>query len=122
MAAKDAGQLVGILFLARDMAHRAHLKTSSYAQHVALNGFYDNVLDAADKFAEAYQGQFGVKLSIPYIDASVFGGDIVTVLQQQSTLIESMRASVTDGNQPLSNIVDEIINVYQASLYMLSLN
>ena len=45
---------VGTLFLARDVAHSVHLNTRSYAKHVALNEFYDSIVDLADKFAEAY--------------------------------------------------------------------
>jgi len=51
---------VGMLFLARDVAHSAHLNTRSYAKHVALNEFYDGIIDLADKFAEAYQGKYGL--------------------------------------------------------------
>ena len=51
---------VGTLFLARDVAHSVHLNTRSYAKHVALNEFYDSIVDLADKFAEAYQGRHGM--------------------------------------------------------------
>ena len=51
---------VGMLFLARDVTHSAHLNTRSYAKHVALNEFYDGIIDLADKFAEAYQGKYGL--------------------------------------------------------------
>ena len=51
---------VGHLFLARDVTHSAHLNTRSYAKHVALNEFYDGIIDLADKFAEAYQGRHGL--------------------------------------------------------------
>lgn len=123
MAAKDAGKLVGILFLARDMAHRAHLSAKgpgSYAKHVALNEFYDSIVDLADTFAECYQGQYGTLISIPYMDATDFNADILTALEQQRILIESMRGSVlAPSDSALSNLVDEIINQYQSTLYKL---
>ena len=53
-------KFIGTLFLARDVAHSVHLNTRSYAKHQALNGFYDEVVDLADKFAEAYQGKYGL--------------------------------------------------------------
>jgi hypothetical protein len=37
-----------------------HLNTRSYSKHVALNTFYDTVIDHADAFAEAYQGRHGL--------------------------------------------------------------
>ena len=55
-----AADFVGMLFLARDVAHSVHLNTRSYSKHVALNIFYDRIIDAADDFAEAYQGRHGL--------------------------------------------------------------
>jgi hypothetical protein len=51
---------IGNLFLARDVAHSVHLNTRSYAKHVALNGFYTEIIELADSFAEAYQGKYGL--------------------------------------------------------------
>jgi hypothetical protein len=39
----DAQEFVGALFSARDYAHSAHLNTDSFAQHMALNAFYDEI-------------------------------------------------------------------------------
>ena len=43
------GRLVGTLFLAREYAHRAHLRVTgpgSYAKHVALGDFYARDIDS----------------------------------------------------------------------------
>ena len=56
----SAADFVGTLFLARDVAHSVHLGTRSFSKHMALNEFYDNIVDLADKFAEAYQGRHGL--------------------------------------------------------------
>lgn len=48
--------LIAVLFLSRDIAHREHLSTTSFSQHMALGEFYPGVIDLADKLAEAYQG------------------------------------------------------------------
>ena len=56
----SCADFVGTLFLARDVTHSVHLNTRSYAKHVALNEFYDAIVDLADKFAEAYQGRHGL--------------------------------------------------------------
>ena len=46
--------LISLLFLARDLAHREHLRTKSFAQHMALNTFYNEIVENADAIAEAY--------------------------------------------------------------------
>lgn len=56
----SAGELVCRLFQARTAAHMAHLQTRSFAEHKALNEFYDEVVGLADSFAETYQGIFGI--------------------------------------------------------------
>lgn len=55
------------LFHSRDVIHLAHLKTTSYAQHVALNEYYDAILDFADSLVEKTQGceQKLLDLTIP---------------------------------------------------------
>lgn len=41
-------QFIAILFLSRDIAHREHLRTKSYAQHGALGDFYDAIIGLTD--------------------------------------------------------------------------
>lgn len=47
------------LFEARDQAHAMHLVTKSYAEHKALQEFYENWLDLTDSFFETWQGKYG---------------------------------------------------------------
>jgi hypothetical protein len=49
---------ISLLFLARDVAHREHLRTRSFAAHIALNDFYHEIIEQADGITEAYQGSY----------------------------------------------------------------
>lgn len=49
------------LFEVRDTTHKIHLKTTSYAKHVALGSFYDELLDLTDGLVESYQGIYGIQ-------------------------------------------------------------
>ena len=112
-------EFVGMLFLARDVAHSTHLNTRSYAKHVALQGFYEGVIDLADKFAEAYQGCYGLVGPI-VVPAAKKTSNIVEFLQAQCREIEECRYKVCDrDNTPIQNIIDEIVGHYYASLYKL---
>jgi hypothetical protein len=42
---ETAGEFMGLMFMSRDMAHREHLKTRSYAVHKALGKFYPDIID-----------------------------------------------------------------------------
>lgn len=116
---KSAGEYVALLFLARDLAHRAHLRTRSYAEHMALGAFYEGVVPLADAFAEAYQGRFDELLDIPLMD-NEFEGEIADILDQQMSLIEDSREAIAPRSESaLHNIVDETVALYQSTLYKL---
>ena len=110
---------LGNLFLARDVAHSVHLNTRSYAKHVALNEFYDAIVDLADKFAEAYQGKYGLIGPITLMSAKKTN-NVVEFLQDQADEIEKVRYDVVDKDcTPLQNIIDEIMGQYYSTLYKL---
>lgn len=110
---------VGTLFLARDVAHSAHLNTRNYAKHVALNAFYDEVITLADSFAEAYQGRYGLIGPITLMSAKKTN-NVVEFLQDQADEIEKVRYDVVDKDcTPLQNIIDEIMGQYYSTLYKL---
>ena len=110
---------VGQLFLARDVAHSVHLNTKSYAKHVALNSFYDEIIEVADKFAEAYQGRHGLIGPISLMSARK-NGNIIEFLEDSLSQIEEMRDKVVDKTDTaLQNIIDEIVGLYLSTLYKL---
>lgn len=108
---------IGKLFLARDVTHSVHLNTRSYAKHVALNGFYDGIIDLADKFAEAYQGKYGLIGPIELQSASKTN-NVLDFLEGQVKEIEDTRYDVVDKScTPLQNIIDEIVGLYYSTIY-----
>ena len=115
-----AADLIAIMFLARELAHREHLKVSgpgSLAKHEAFNEFYDGIVELADKFAETYQGKYGIIEDIPLAE-NEFSGGCVEVLEAQVNWIDENRDSICDY-RPLQNIIDEICGFYWAKLYKL---
>ncbi len=115
----SCADFVGTLFLARDVAHSVHLNTRSYAKHVALNEFYDNIVELADKFAEAYQGRYGMIGPISLMSAKKTS-NILEFLQDSMEDIERMRYDVCKKDDtPLQNIIDEIVGQYLSTLYKL---
>lgn len=115
-----AEEFVSMVLRDRDEAHIAHWKTKSFAEHKALNEFYDELLDLIDGFVEQYQGYYGERMAI-----SRKGGnsdDIRKTLEGSMEWIESNRYEICDKTEtPLQNTIDEIVRLYQHTIYMLTL-
>ena len=114
-----ACDFVGLLFLARDVTHSVHLNTRSYSKHVALNAFYDGIIDHADAFAEAYQGRHGLMGPITLHSAKKTS-NVIEFLQDSLDEIEKCRYEVADkSDSSLQQLIDNIIELYLTTLYKL---
>ena len=113
----DIQQFIGLLFASRDYAHKMHLNTDSFAEHMALSGFYDGIIDLADSLAETWMGRNLTKVGeIPVINPPK--GEPLAVMKRLLDVVQDTRDFVSDDTV-LSNIVDEIEQLYSATLYKL---
>ena len=114
-----AADFVGTLFLARDVAHSVHLNTRSFSKHMALNTFYDSIIDHADAFAEAYQGRHGLIGPISLMTAKKTT-NIIEFLESSLADVEEMRYKVCDkSDSSLQQLIDNIVELYLTTLYKL---
>lgn len=119
-------ELIAILFVSREFAHRRHLAvtgTGSYAAHQALGLFYDDIIDKADKIAEAYQGRHGLMDDIPYLPCPTEKKTIAataTWLEEQMNKINEIRYDACPKKETaIQNLIDEAIATYLSLLYKL---
>jgi hypothetical protein len=113
------GRLIALLFLSREIAHREHLRTKSYAQHMALNTFYDEIVGIADSIAEAYQGRHGIIDKIPFLTNDT-DGDIASVLEKQLAAVEKLRyTAVQKDDTAIQNLIDSAVELYLSTIYKL---
>jgi hypothetical protein len=114
-----ANEFLGLLFLARDVAHSVHLNTRSFSKHEALNIFYNRIIGAADDFAEAYQGRYGLIGPITLHSAKKTA-NIIEFLQDSLAEIEANRYDVCDkSDSSLQQLIDNIVELYLTTLYKL---
>ena len=115
------GQLVGTLFLSREVAHRAHLATTgtgSFSKHMALGEFYPAVGEHGDTITEAYQGRHGL-IEIPYLEYDE-EEDIIKCLEKQMDDIEELRYNAVDKKDTvIQNLIDDALATYLSTLYKL---
>jgi hypothetical protein len=108
--------LIVQLFHARTNAHIQHLRTKSYATHVALNEFYDNIVELTDSLAEATQGRYGILdyPELPYKAES----DPIMMIRGLRRYVDENRDSMCDHSE-LQNLIDEIVAQFDSTLYKL---
>ena len=116
------GQFIAVLFLARDLAHKAHLRTTgpgSFAAHEALGDFYPAVVDLADSIIETYQGCELTLIDIPLLD-NEFPGEIKESMQAQRKWIKANRYKAVDKDEThIQNIIDEVVALYDRTIFKL---
>jgi Family of unknown function (DUF5856) len=119
---KAIGQFVAVLFLARDLAHRAHLRTTGKGsgwRHDTLGTFYESIIDKADELTETYQGCELVLIDIPLLD-NEFPGDILDSMKAQLKWVKDNRYKAVEKEEThLQNIIDEIVALYDRTIFKL---
>jgi hypothetical protein len=114
-----AADFLGLLFLARDVAHSVHLNTRSFSKHKALNIFYERIVGAADDFAETYQGRHGLIGPITLHSAKKTS-NIIEFLEDSLKQIEEGRYEICDKTDTaLQQLIDNIVEIYLRTLYKL---
>lgn len=99
-------------------SHMWHLQTQSYAQHKALNEFYDTLQDHTDKLAEAYIGEKGPLASSSKSFMFDDYQNCINSIQEYHDAAESLHG--TCGDFPgLTNVLEDIITLCAGTLYKL---
>lgn len=113
----SCGEMVMRLFHARTAAHVAHFQTRSYAEHKALNEFYDEIVDATDDFAETYQGIFGLIPEFPAM--SLPTGKPCDWIEALRQWLKQNREACCKGETTLENLHDVITQICGQTCYKL---
>jgi hypothetical protein len=106
--------IIAQLFGARDTAHRLHLRTRSFAAHIALGDLYDQLLEGADTIAELIQGKYGI-MTIPNPIFTFTDLDAVAFIKELATWAENSKTVFNPTDTHLLNEWDGVIaNIFRA--------
>lgn len=103
--------VVQTFFAARTAAHRLHLLTNSFSRHLALEEFYDEIVDKIDEFAEVAQGKYGLLSGLVDTPPAVkfSSADPMEFMRQLCDFTCNVgRAAVPADDTVLQNIYDEL--------------
>jgi hypothetical protein len=118
MSHKDAAEFVGVLLHSATATHFLHLQTASYAAHKALGHYYENIVDLSDKYAEAYQGHYGIIPLSDYPDGFKVQKDAAEYANSLLTFVKGIRGDLPKDTD-LQNIIDEIVGEIASLSYKL---
>ena len=111
-------QFISTLFNSRTQAHIYHLQTNSYAAHVALGAYYDEIVDLADGLVESYQGRYGILRG--YQGQASFKEDenAITYFEALCKYIETIRQQLPQDTY-IQNEIDTVVALVETTKYKL---
>ena len=113
----NVGEFVLTLLHAATNTHLLHLKSKSYAEHMALGTFYAELPDLVDALAESIQGLTGELIEYP---ADYFA-PAPTALEELTELMEYVKEyrQYLPQDSEVQNAVDTIAELINSTTYKL---
>ena len=100
-------------------AHIFHLGTKSFAEHMALNGYYSEIDELIDGIIESYQGKYGLLTNYKSFKNQSYKNknQVLKYFTSLLNIIEENRDSVDDSY--IQNQIDTIQELINSTLYKL---
>lgn len=115
---KNVALLVSTLLHSATVTHFMHFSTDSYARHMALATYYDEIVDLADDLAEAYMGYDEVKLT-QWPKEFHLASDPVAYMKKLSEFVSEIRQVICPDYAPIQNLIDSIADLIDSTHYKL---
>lgn len=112
------GTFIGTLMQSRNQAHIYHLQTESYAQHVALQGYYEGIIDLIDGLVESFQGRYGILRGYKMASPLKEDGNAVIYFEGLAKFVETIRVQIPQDSY-IQNQVDEVVDLIETTKYKL---
>lgn len=111
--------LVSKLLDSQRQVHIFHLQTKSFAEHKALQDYYDAIPDLVDGLVESYQGKYGILTGWKSFSTEEYQSteQCVVYLKSLVEMNSQVRSSIKDSY--IQNQLDEVETLLQSTLYKL---
>jgi hypothetical protein len=115
----DFVDMVSMLLHSRTQVHTLHLQTKSYAEHIALNEYYDGIGDIVDGIIESYQGKYDIITGYKTYDLINYKNTEATIkyLKGLDDNIQKLRECCKDTY--IQNQIDNVNELINSTLYKL---
>jgi hypothetical protein len=116
-----AASFIATMLHSATLAHLQHFQVTgpgSYSAHVALNTYYDEIVDLVDSLTESIQGAYDVIIQ-PYPSMFAVGdSDPLTYLTDLRDYVRSERKGLPQDSE-IQNEVDNIATLLNHTVYKL---
>jgi DNA-binding ferritin-like protein len=117
-------KLISTLMASRDQAHIFHWQTTgegSFAAHMALNAYYDEIPGLTDALVESYQGKHGIVKG--YAPAEKFDefdkANVIKYFKGLSTYVERCYDKLDPKDTYILNQIDNVKELIYSTIYKL---
>jgi hypothetical protein len=115
----DFAKLISYLLHSRTQIHIFHWQTTSFAEHMALSTYYDEIVELIDGLVESYQGKYGIVTGYSNYKLAEYKGNGQTIayLEQLCKSVYSMYDSTEDTY--IQNQLDGVTELIKSTIYKL---
>lgn len=123
----DVSKFISKLLESREMAQVYHWTVKgdmgSHAAHLALETYYDGVIEHIDEIVETYQGQYGLIEGYDQIATDeTRSKDRLDYFKEVVEFVKSERTCIKTEDTHLHNLVDEVVALLYRTIYKLTYN
>ena len=123
----DVSKFLSRLLESREMAQVYHWTVKgdmgSHAAHLALQTYYEEVIEFIDDIVEIYQGQYGLIEGYDVIDTTDSKSkDRLDYFKETVEFVKSARKCIKAEDTHIHNIVDDLIALQYKTIYKLTYN
>ena len=123
----DVSKFISKLLESREMAQVYHWTVKgdmgSHAAHLALQTYYEEVIEFIDDIVEIYQGQYGLIEGYDIIDTTDSKSkDRLDYFKEAVEFVKSGRKCIKAEDTHIHNIIDELIALQYKTIYKLTYN
>jgi len=115
----DFVEMISILMHSQTQAHTYHLQSTSYAEHKALQKYYEGIDVLVDTIVETYQGKYGIVKGYKNFPFNEYKGNENTIgyFEKLCDKVTELRDCCKDSW--LQNEIDNVCTLINSTLYKL---
>ena len=116
----EFSKFISYLFHSRTQTHIFNLQTPSYAEHIALQGYYEGIVPLIDALVESYQGKNGIITDYTNFNLKQYTGKEQVVAYLETLCNAAYQAYEMTEDSYLQNQIDTVTELIKSTIYKLS--